>query len=107
MVAKYALEELENLYSISQTKIEVLKHREENGQLCKPTVVEQILDAAKAKSKPTTSLTEIPTMNTADTLQEERDKVFCALDGILEGHEVDLGKEREERISPITSKITQ
>jgi len=36
----------------------------------------------------------------AASSRDEKEKSFKALDGILAGHEIDLAKEREERISP-------
>ncbi|MCL2169472.1 MAG: type II toxin-antitoxin system RelB/DinJ family antitoxin [Defluviitaleaceae bacterium] len=44
------------------------------------------------------TLTEtIPALTDASE-QEERDKIFTSLRGVLAGHEVDLDKEREEKI---------
>ena len=37
-------------------------------------------------------------MATVKTTKEEKEKLFMALSGILAGHEIDLDKEREERI---------
>ena len=45
------------------------------------------------------ALNETPVATTATKLRTEKEKSFKALNGILAGYEIDLDKEREERIT--------